>query len=414
MAWYETLNPRNWFSGRGNDLWTRTPRFGSRLTEVVFGGRRAEYEIVEGREYELYDTTAEANIVIGRFASMFSNGRFVHKRNNGTEEGEIIEDSTLVHLLENPNPIQSGEEWKQESVIHYWVFGNIIQHPVFGMRSVNPYPKVINNLPPEYTKIISTGLRFTMTKRSQIIDKYVLCNGEGKETDFKPEEIVHHKRVDPRNPLFGRSIFYALRMPISNIRGAYGFRNKTIINHGAWGIFGNKTQDSAGHKSLTEEDRIKLEKQYQNETHGIFEGQSGIRFVDGDVTFTPTSFPTNQMMLFEEVSENMKRIIDALGLNDNIFSKEKSKIQANLKEGLRMAYQDAIIPFAQSFCSNLTKGLGLPENEWIELDYSHIPALKEDDKEKAEITKLKVEAYEKLIGLGFDENQAAQITGIEI
>jgi phage portal protein BeeE len=398
--------------GKGVDRWTKTNGYFGSLNQVLFNGRKAEYEIVEGREYELYDTTAEISIVIGRFASMFANGRFVHKRKNGTVQGEVIEDSALVQLLENPNPTQSGEEWKQESVLHYWLFGNIIQHPVYGIRSINPYPKVINNLPPEYTTITTTGKRYTFTKIEDIVTEYILNNGDSGTTKFKPKEIIHHKRVDPRNPLFGRSVLFSLRMPITGIRSAYGYRIVSHTEKGALGIYGNKTSDAGGHKPLQAEDRLAIEKQY-SETHGQFSGQARTRFVDGDVTYTPTGFAIKESMTFEEVTEDTKKIIDALNLNDNIFSKEKSKIQANLKEGLRMAYQDAIIPFSESFCSNLSKGLELPENEWIEMDFSHIPALKEDDKEKAEIIKLKTEAYDKLVTSGWNDKEARKVTGLD-
>lgn len=389
----------------GTDNFTRTPS----MTYIPYAGNEREIWLtIDGKEFHYYNTTPEIKIVFDRFASMFSNGRFVHKKMDGTKEGKIIEDSELVKFLERPNPLQSGEEWKIESALHYLIYGNRITYPVYG-SSLSSLPTVMNNLPPDKIKIELTKKRWEQTDIESIIDKYILENYDITNKEFKPNELIHHKNISAENPFLGISPLVALNMPITNIRGAYGFRNANINKRGALGFISNSTKDEIGAVAVGAQDRLDLEKQFSQDTHGHFDGQSSIAISNANLKFESTAYPINQMMLFEEISEDMKKIIDMVGLNDNIFSKEKSKIQANLSEGLRMAYQDAIIPFSSDFCSTMTKGLRLPENEWLELDYSHIQALQKDELTHARVMEIRTKAIKTLIEAGYSRQEAEKV-----
>jgi hypothetical protein len=203
-------------------------------------------------------------------------------------------------------------------------------------------------------------------------------------------------------------------MEISNVRASMGYRNVNLVEKGALGVMYNKSSDTSGRLALSQEDRLALEKQTQNETHGQFHGQSKVKVVDGDLGFLHTSLGIKENMLFEEIDADVKVFIDTVQLNDNIFSKEKSKIQANLLEGLKMAYQDGVFPFAGRFCSLLKKGLGLPDNEWIELDYSHLPCFQEDQKEKSEVDRRKAETVKIYVELGYTKEQATELLGVKL
>lgn len=405
------LNLLKW--GTGNDRFTRTPAGWSIDPDFEYNKQSATWEVVSGREMELFTTTGQLNKVVMRHASMFANGRFVHKKKDGTKEGKIIEDSPLVELLENPNPLQSGEEWLMELAINYWVYGNNVMLPMKG-SALSEYPTVINNLPWKQIKLTTTGRRWNQTKIDEIIKEYRVCYSDSVDDVYKPSELLHFRRSGGKSAIIGESMLNACHMEISNVRGAMGYRNVNINEKGALGIMANKSTDTSGKLPLSQEDRISLEKQSQNETHGQFHGQSKIKVVDGDVNFIHTSLGIKENMLFEEIDADVKVFIDTVQLNDNIFSKEKSKIQANLLEGLKMAYQDGVFPFAGRFCSLLKKGLGLPDNEWIELDYSHLPCFQEDQKEKSEVDKRKAETVKIYVELGYTKEQASELVGVKL
>ena len=136
---------------------------------------------------------------------------------------------------------------------------------------------------------------------------------------------------------------------------------------------------------------------------------------ESDVSWNPMSYPTKDLMLFEELTADKMAIIDAYGLNAYLFSQEKGATFSNVKEGVRMAYQDTIIPETQAMYDSIAHQLGL-DNEGLTLvaDFSHIPALQADENLKAQSMKVKAEAIEKIIaaGVALDEEEIRELSGI--
>ena len=392
----------------GNNRFVKTPT-PWRILNSNLTGKQEQYVTESMTELEIYATTPEVWVVFNRFASMFSGGVYVHKRKDGTPQGRVIEDSPLVDFLNKPNPVQTGKEFMVESALHYLVFGNRLTYPMFG-SSLSTVPTVMNNLPPQHVKVVTTGKRWDQSTIEGIVEKYVLDKyGTTDKRTFLPGEIMHHKNVDPDNPVLGVSPLTALHMPVSNIRAAYGFRNVNLTKKGALGFITGTGSDALGALPIGSADRKAIEDQYTKETHGIFDEQSPIAMLRGDAKFVATNYPLKDSMVFEEISEDMKKIIDAVQLNDNIFSKEKSKVQANLNEGLRMGYQDAIIPFAEAYCENLAAGLRLPSDEWLEIDFSHLPCMQEDNVKTSQVAERNARAINTLVQAGYTKEEAAEV-----
>jgi hypothetical protein len=139
-------------------------------------------------------------------------------------------------------------------------------------------------------------------------------------------------------------------------------------------------------------------------SYGMQDGKMNILQTDKNVVWQAMGYPTKDLMLFEEIDQDFRIIIDAFGLNDNIFSREKASTFSNLKEGVVMAYNDGVIPFAESLSMELTKSFGMDgKNEWVALDYSHISILREDEKTKSENNKRNAEAAAILLQNGYGD-----------
>lgn len=390
---------------RGTDHLTRGLPIGERFMYTLFGDKSEVWATVTNNEFNLYRTTPELFIVINKFATMFSNGRFVVK---DYKTGEILENDPLLKLLEKPNVMMNRNTWLMDIAINYNVYGSSYIYMNKGSQ-LSDYPSVLMNLPNADLSIKKTGKLYKATKVEDIIEWYKLrTSGEKFETD----EVFVLRRVNPNDPVIGLSPLEALQMPITNIRGAYGFRNVNITKKGAMGMISAETSAN-GTIPLNEADRTDLEKQFSSETHGIFDRQAPVKFSDKPVKYQHLAYPIKDSMLFEEVSEDMLKIIDAYGLNKNIFSNKEGSKFANLAEGLRMAYQDAIIPFAEMFCYGLTDSLKLEEQgKYIELDYSHLPVMKDNELDKATTVKTKVEAVQILVQNGVSLEDAETITSL--
>jgi hypothetical protein len=202
-------------------------------------------------------------------------------------------------------------------------------------------------------------------------------------------------------------------MAISNIRGAMGYRNVLINERGAIGLLSNESKDSDGGIPLTNEERKRLEDQMIKD-YGIQDGKSKVIMTSSSLKWTPFVYPTKDLMLFEEVNADFQKIIDVYGMKKELFSEDKSSTFSNLLEAKRMTYQDAIIPYSEDFTYNLTQFLGLDiKGEWLSLDYSHIEALQENEKSKAETMKIKANAYNVLSqDPTFDKNKLKEMLGL--
>lgn len=385
----------SWGYYKGKDLFTQTPNF---FQNQLLNGKNPIWVTINDKEGEIFSTTPELYSVIMRKAMMYSNGIFKHYKLNAKGEPEELFNTDVLKLLENPNPLQSRNEWLIEEMIHTSIYGNSL---VYGLRGFSTQlPKALYNLPVNRVEVVPTGKIYKQYKIDDIIQEFKLKYNDGTVDSYKPKEVIYSRLTNPNNPLIGLSPFQALQMPISNIRGAYGYRNVLINERGMIGLISNDTKDMDGGVPLTETERKKIEKQYSQD-YGIRDNQSKIMVTSSSLKWTPINYPTKDLMLFEEITSDLRIILDAYGLNEYLFSKETGTSYNNLLEGKRMAYQDAIIPYADDFTYKLSQYLGLDKvNEFVTIDYSHIEALQKSQKEQSEILKNKAEATRILSELG--------------
>jgi phage portal protein BeeE len=334
----------------------------------------------------LVKTVPELSIVIGRKASMMSSGVWKHLKADGSE----VEKSKYVDLLNNPNVAQNGGEFVRQTSIMKSIHGNAFNYMLDG--GMSDLPQAIWCLPSDRMVIKFTGNIYKQNDINEIIESYRLINEDGKYETYESDKIVHFVANNIDNPILGQSPLTSLTMPISNIKGGYGFRNRIITNNAALGILSSNMGTDGMGIPLDSDEQKRLNEGYAG-TFGMQKGKSNLLMTSANVNYTPVSYPTKDLMLFEEIDVNFKRIIDEFGLNKNIFSMDGDSKFSNLQEGLKMAYQDTIIPESKEMAETYTKHLNMPNGEYLVRDFSHIPVLKQDEKENSEINKRNAETY---------------------
>ena len=222
------------------------------------------------------------------------------------------------------------------------------------------------------------------------------------------DEMLYTWITNTENPLIGDSPLKPLHLPISNIREAYNTRNVIMVKRGALGILSSNSGDSVGSRGVNSKDRERIEKEYQN-SYGMGDNQSNVIITDSSVSWQPMSFPTRDLMLFEEVSADFMKVIDNFGLNINLFSREKGSTYENLSQGLKQAYQTTIIPLGEEIAMKYSKLFNLKNGEYLELDYSHIPVLQENEKEKSEVLNNKANATQTLVNAGYTLDEVKNV-----
>jgi phage portal protein BeeE len=323
---------------------------------------------------------------------MKSNMIIKHYRN-----GELIENSPLVAYLEHPNVLQSRNEFFQQRDIQKSLYGNAFTYVLKG-SSLQTNPSAMWNLPPSLLKVVRTGKIFKETDVNEIVSKVILDNQTANGEVYEFSDLWHSNTPNPEDPLLGISPLVALKMPLSNIAESYKHRNVIMVKKGALGILSTDFKGDGG-VPLTQAERERIEKEY-NRAYGVNNDQSSVIMSQSNLRWQPISYPTKDLMLFEEVDADFKTIIDMYGLNDNLFSFGKASTFSNLYEGIKLAYQDTIIPDAKDEVESLSNYLKLPDNEYLEADFSHLAILSEDGSKKAERLNKLADACKKLTDTG--------------
>lgn len=334
-------------------------------------GQKGAVWIDVTKPYQLYNTIPQLKAVVDRKASMFSN---MELKLIDIKTGQVIEDPKLMKLLQNPNPLQSQNEWLRDYKQQHQVYGNQFMYKN-KPSNISTYPVTLVNISPFYMKPVLSGKLFDQIRIEDIITGYELVNAGVIQT-FDPTTIMFTKINDLDNPILGMSPVVALKLPLTNTQLAYEYRNVIMGEKGAIGILSNDSKDSMGNIAMSKKERRELEAQYRK-GYGIKSEQSKVILTDASLNWQPMTYPTRDLLLFEEVDANQLAIIDAFGMNVNLFSNKNATFE-NVKQSIIQVYQDTIIPEADLFTQALGQFLLLPEGQRLVASYDHLAIMKEN------------------------------------
>mgnify|MGYP003552277466 FL=1 len=362
---------------------------------------------------ELYETIAELYNPVNKLAAMFSNAEIKVLDKDGNDVGT----TEFYTLIQNPNFAQSMNEWLYSYLVQKLVYGNTFMYK----NTVSPLaksPSALWNLSPAYITPVFTGKTFDQVSLDGVIKEYEYCeNNSGNAVKkYAPNTIMYTKITDIDNPFIGRSPLIALRFPLTNTKLAYEYRNVIMGRRGAIGMLSPElTKDGMGGGiPFLPAERERITNQHLN-TYGVQDGKQPLLISDSPLKWTPMTYPTKDLLLFEEIDANFMTILDTLGVNRNIY---KNSTFENQKAGLIQTYEDTVIPHADEFGQALTKFLGIT-NGRITLTYNHLSIMQSDKGKESETLAKNVQSivqlYEKnIINKVGAVQMLISVSGIEI
>lgn len=348
----------------------------------------------------IYESIPHVRIVIDKLASMFSNAKVVITDMSG-EPVENQETNPYYLLLENPNPSQSREEFLMQYFIYQSLYGTAFNNKIGVAGST---PRVMWNLPSQYMEVLVSGKVYKQVDINDIIKGYKLSFGTTNNQSFEVEEVLMRSTPSPENPIIGSSKLQSLKMPISNIHAVLSKSNVIFNRMGAIGILSNEAaKDGQGALPMNPKERKNINDQYQK-NYGNGANQSSLIISEANLKWQPMTYPSKDMMFYEELESDFSQIISSYGAHRDIFPSTKGATFENQNNAQKATYQDTIIPFANDYAKALTTFLGADLNgNKITFDYSHIPVLQENEKERSEVLLNKTKAIETLRNNGFED-----------
>lgn len=288
--------------------------------------------------------------------------------------GKRIERSPLLDLLENPNPLQSGDDFLCNLSIQEDIYGNAFVNMNKGTFGL---PKSMYVLPNKGVEIKPTGKIFRQNSLDEIVSYYKFCYND-IEDKFTTDEIIHFKQSDV-GLILGKSKVETLQKEISNIKAAMDSRNVMIKERGAIGLI---APDGKEQGSMMTPDEKRLAELQNQEIYGIGKDQRRVKIMSSPVKWIPTVINTKELMLFEEIESNFNVMCDVYGIKSELFSKVKGSTFNNYKESLKAAYQNMAIPRANAIAAKMSKRL-CTNGQYLELIYK-VPALEENNLESVQ------------------------------
>jgi len=375
---------------------------GNRLVSDYFGKKEAVW-IDTTNAFKQYVEIPELRAIVNRKAKMISQG----KPCLIDSKGEKIENHWVLDLIKKPNPTQS---WMD---VIYSISVNDSLHSTSFCYAPKRSFGIVNLIVPlssDKVQINTSGRSLKQMDKGGLIKDYKFNYDESSAETIDIEDMIMIQTTDGSNLINPVSKIESLKFPLSNIKASYNKRNVLLENMGSIGILTAKSSDIGGALPMLPEEKRKIQRDWYSRS------KDEIIITETDVDFKPMSFPTKDLMLFEELTADKIAIIDEFGLNSYIFSNEKGSTFSNVKEGIRMVYTDTIIPEAEKYYSNLSEQLGLEEEGLrLTVSFDHIPVMQPDMESKANVLKIKSEALNKIkdSGVNLSEEEQRAILGID-
>jgi phage portal protein BeeE len=342
----------------------------SLVNEIFNNGNASDKKLLT-----LYLTVPELQAILNYRARAFADMKVKAVQNE--EERDIPQ----LGLFAQPNPLQGFKEYAMQYHLLRDIFGNAYEHPVFG--SDPKMTQAIWNLPPTNAEIIPADnnmIPFNATESSELIKEYHFYY-DGKKIIYQPEEIIHYNdnqvQFDSDNFLQGQSKLIPLVQACENIKAAYEARG-ILIQNSALGILSNAGVDQVGTTQLDPKEKKELQEDYKR--YGLSKSKWQLIMTNAALKWQSMATDVGKLKLFDEVDSDFRTIANAYSFPPEILQTDST--YENKSKAIKQLYQDVIIPEANEWLQAKSNFMGL-ENISFVSDYSHVPELQADLKERA-------------------------------
>lgn len=334
---------------------------------------------------EAYCKCSPVSTIINRLASSMANGKWwiVDKKNNDVSKNHEY----ISNLINRPNPLQTRTELIKQIDVYRNLYGITYVYAVVpeGYNLISDAISLWPINPERIEPVFKKDIIYFAQNIEDIIEKYVITIGN-TTINVNPKHILTVRDS------YGDICAFDEFKNISRIGGLY-HEVRNIIqaqeaiyalnkDRGAQGIITNKTKDVSGNIPLSPAEKKQIEDEYKKK-YGLGENQAKILITDSDLGWQQMSFNVKDLMLFEGIKQNIESIADALNYPFELLANQKGTTYANRSEAIKYLYQDNTIPASIIYNEKFSEFFELG-NDRIDIDFSHIAYLKEDEAKQAE------------------------------
>lgn len=327
----------------------------------------------------------QLHTIIGRKAKCFTDGKIevLNASSNNYVQGRYRD---YEKLIANPNPLQTDIQFRIQLYTQIHVFGYAFvlkANRSYGFDGIDTLSLWV--LPSELLEFEFVD-NITFTDKSRIKSIYLTYGG--KKTPLNINDLILFTHLDAYNdsayplPL---SPFIGLEYPIQNIIKSYESAGTLIQYRGALGILSNDSKDGVSHVPMLPDEKSEIQKQYRR--YGLTKDQWQLIITTASLRWQPMSMPVKDLMLNEEIKYRSMEIADKFGYPSYLLSTSDNGTFNNVSEARKSLYESTIIPEANLYIQQLAAGIIRKEdNVKFQIDFSHVPALQQDEEKNARAT----------------------------
>lgn len=344
-----------------------------------------------------YEFCAPVGTVVDKLTKYDLSGKLEINRKGGKGKDKELTGAwadSLRKLLDQPNILQSYEQWRGQQVVYKKVFGFCPVLPVMpiGFRGVKSPEKAFQlvNLPPWLFKPIMVANSNIVEAQSvsDIVSHYELSIN-GKVIKLDPNEIIILKDGFMQNSKFNLTLplsrLVGLDMAVSNYCAAMEADNVLLRKKGPLGFISHDpgTKDWTGYVPLRKSQKNELQTALSQ--YGLTWDHLQYVISRQPMRWNPMSFNVKDLDTTGTIVKSEKAICHKLGLPYALFEETENTYANDSDNALATCYQTEVIPDSNRDWKEFAKFFkAIDNNAIIATCFDHIGALQEDKKSAAE------------------------------
>jgi hypothetical protein len=359
--------------------------------EAVWG------QFAKGNLTTLFHSIGEIFIPIHLIAAGVASGVYTIRK---VSDKSLVENNAYMNkLFATPNPLQNWAQLIYQNQCYELVTGESFMYAnapdvlAFNYRNIS----TLVNMPSEDVQIQQQPILklLSATVIEDLIKSYILPNASQGMTEIAPQKVMFNKCTSLKGVdmnIQGRSPALSAEKAISNLVAVYEARNVIYVNRGALVIISSAKSDADGNKAFTAPEKKEVSDEFNK--YGLTKGKKPFLVTNQAISATSISATIKDMEPFRETIADAEVIFGVYDVPTELMPRSEGNTYENQKQAEKRLYTKVIIPRAKSLAQSLTTFLKLNEaGLYIDVDFSHVPALQQDLKEKADVDWRNNETY---------------------
>lgn len=321
----------------------------------------------------------------------------------------------LLDRLNNPNPLQSKQDFLREYLFFKYAYGYVYQYPIKpeGIKE----PSAIYNLNPKninYNKEFSTRLIFEKDTVNEVKQKQFQYKEDQQALDLNIEDVIMF--FDLAN---GLSKDFLLQAPsrlksisknIKNINTALTAESNALEKAGRF-IVSSSSKGQAIPRPLSGDEKKSIERSFAG--FGLGNKKGNVTVTTANLDATSLHVPMSQLAIPESVQANSMVIMNVFGVPRELYVLDKSgATHENMEKAMLNLIQNVVQNQADDFC-NSYKAFFEIEGDF-EASFDHLPSMQVVEDEKSDKALKLSTAIRNLTGTNIDPETFLETMGINL